>query len=122
MLKKLIFTLGLTLLFIFKFESPSLANIYQVTCKQGKTAMVIVYSKKRRQAIMIGFNGAKERTKFLMKKNTPPNTFEAEGNHQKYKTTLNYNGMKNTLAYTQAALRGTNYFLNCQKPILKKQE
>jgi len=122
MLKKLIFTLVLTLLFLFKFESPSLANIYQVTCKSGKTAIVVVYSKKRRQAIVINFNGTKEKTKFLMKKNTPPNTFEADGNHQNYKTKLNYNGPKNTLAYTQASLRGTNHFLKCQKPILKKQE
>lgn len=83
--------------------------------------MDVVYSHKRKQAIITNINGQKVKVKFKISRSVS-GSFDSIGTISGLETKINFNINNRELAYTQASLRGSNYFLKCNKPVLKKKE
>lgn len=118
---KILKYLSYILLFNLFFSNSSFANIWEISCQKAKNAMKIVYSHKRKQAIITGINGKKTKVKFVINKSVA-GSFESNGQVSGLKTKINFNINNRELSYTQASLRGSNYFMQCKKPVLKKKE
>ena len=99
----------------------TMANIFELNCKNPKNVMTIIYSHKRSNVILTSINGSKTKVKFLMSKKTQ-NSFKSDGVIGNLKTSLTYNPNTNELSMLQSSLRGKNIFLNCSKAKLLKEE
>ncbi len=109
------------LLFNLIFSNSSFAKIWEISCQKDNNAMTVVYSHKRKQAIITNINGKKTKVNFAINKSVA-GSFQSNGQVGGLKTKINFNINNRELSYTQASLRGSNYFLKCKKPVLKKDE
>ena len=103
------------------FSKSSFANIWEISCKNQKNVMSVVYSHKRKQAILTSINGTKTKVNFKIDRSVS-GSFDSSGKVSGLKTKINFNINNRQLSFTQASLRGKNYFLQCNKPVLKKKE
>ena len=113
--------ISFTLLFLFLLSNSSKANIQQIECQNPKNALKVVFSHKRKQAIITKINESNVKIKFAIQRSVGEN-FSSKGVVGDLKTNLDYNSSKNELSFTQASLRGKNYFMKCSFPKISKKE
>lgn len=113
--------ISFTLLFLFLLSNSSKANIQQIECQNPKNALKVVFSHKRKQAIITKINESNVKIKFAIQRSVGEN-FTSKGVVGDLKTNLDYNSSKNELSFTQASLRGKNYFMKCSFPKILKKE
>ncbi len=106
---------------MLSFSNKSFANIYGIDCSNKKGTTKWVYSLKRKAIVLYEQDSKKTKIKFQIKKETP-SFLEAKGTLNEFKTTVTFDMGKKEITVLQSAIKGKNYFMQCNGPTLIKKE